>query len=120
MTSKCADMTVLTSFSVARALSPPELLAPQLQFKVTIMAVNDMGAPVPGANIAFAPGGLGDNLSATGNVQKIADKRGTAEFGGVTQHSSYSFGAIKEGHYPSSGLQGEFLSTTNGHWAPWA
>jgi hypothetical protein len=119
MTSKRAVMTMLTSLSFAQTISPPELLAPQLEFKVTIVVVNDSGAPVPGANTHFCWGPNESGLAESSAARKTADKRGLAEFSGVTRYSSYVFSVVKEGHYPTRSVKGEFLSAANGHRGPW-
>jgi hypothetical protein len=119
MSIKRAIMNVLTSLSIARVVSPAEVLAPQLEFKVTILTVNDTTAPVPGADIGFSWGRIEGELPDTGNIRKIADKRGLAEFSGISRYGSYAFEAVKEGHYATRRVQGQFLPAVNGRWGPW-
>ena len=88
-------------------------------FRVGVSVVDDQDRPVAQADVGFSWGLIGGSKLDSDYDRKLTDGNGVAFFIGSTSSNMYSFGATKDGFYPSRGLSGNFDQAKHGQWQPW-
>jgi len=107
---------LLVAITAGIAAGQAALLRPS--FTVYLTVVDDQARPVTDADAGFSWGRLGGSKEDSDYARKLTAKNGVAEFSGSSGFDVYAYGAVKEGYYPSRGLNGVFAPAVNGQWQP--